>query len=143
MDQRRSEMKLIIDASFIASLLLPGKAADESASQLEQINEGRAVAPALWQLEVANLLLTALRRKRIDASEFARILEAVDSLPVILQQALTAKQRGDLLHLARKHDLGAYDAAYLELALRLCLQLATFDGRLIRAARAEGALVAG
>jgi len=136
-------MKPVIDASFIASLLLPGEAADESASQLEQIKDGGAVAPALWQLEVADMLLTALRRKRIDASEFVRILEAVDSLPVILQPALTAQQRGDLLHLARKHDLTAYDAAYLELALRLCLPLATFDVRLIRAARTEGALVAG
>ena len=132
-------MKLVIDASFIASLLLPDEAAEVSAARLKQIEDDGAAAPALWQLEVANMLLTALRRKRIDASQFARLLEAIDSLPVTLQAALTAKQRGDLLHLARKHGLTAYDAAYLELALRLDLPLATFDDRLIRAARAEGA----
>jgi predicted nucleic acid-binding protein len=132
-------MKLVIDASFIASLLLPHEAAEVSAARLKQIEDDGAAAPALWQLEVANMLLTALRRKRIDASQFVRLLEAIDSLPVTLQAALTAKQRGDLLHLARKHELTAYDAAYLELALRLDLPLATFDDRLIRAARAEGA----
>jgi len=132
-------MKLVIDASFIASLLLPDEAAEESAAQLEQIKEGGAVAPTLWQLEVANMLLTAQRRKRIDASQFVRILEAVDSFPVTLQPALTTKQRGDLLNLARKHELTAYDAAYLELALRLDLPLATVDDRLWRAASAEGA----
>jgi predicted nucleic acid-binding protein len=132
-------MKLVIDASFIASLLLPDEAAEVSAARLKQIEDDGAAAPALWQLEVANMLLTALRRKRIDASQFVRLLEAIDSLPVTLQAALTAKQRGDLLHLARKHELTAYDAAYLELALRLNLPLATFDDRLIRAARAEGA----
>jgi len=132
-------MKLVIDASFIASLLLPDEAAEVSAARLKQIEDDGAAAPALWQLEVANMLLTALRRKRIDASQFVRLLEAIDSLPVTLQAALTAKQRGDLLHLARKHELTAYDAAYLELALRLDLPLATFDDRLIRAARAEGA----
>jgi len=132
-------MKLVIDASFIASLLLPDEAAEVSAARLKQIEDDGAAAPALWQLEVANMLLTALRRKRIDASQFVRLLEAIDSLPVTLQAALTAKQRGDLLHLARKHELTAYDAAYLELALRLDLPLATFDDRLTRAARAEGA----
>ncbi len=136
-------MKLVIDASFIASLLLPGEAAEESATQLERIKEGGAVAPTLWQLEVANMLLTAERRRRIDSSQFSRIVDAVDSLPVALHPALTAKQRGDLLHLARKHKLTAYDAAYLELALRLDLPLATIDSRLLAAAEAEGAKLAG
>ena len=131
-------MKLVIDASFIASLLLPDESAEESAAQFGRIKEGGAAAPALWQIEVANMLLTALRRKRINASQFARILEAVDSLPLTLQPVLTEKQRGDLLHLARKHELSAYDAAYLELALRLDLPLATIDGRLARAAGNEG-----
>jgi predicted nucleic acid-binding protein len=85
------------------------------------------------------MLLSAQRRKRIDTSQFVRILEAVDSLPVTLQPALTPRQRGDLFDLARKHQLTAYDAAYLELALRLDLPLATVDDRLMRAARAEGA----
>ena len=136
-------MKLVIDASFIASLLLPDEAAEESATQLEQIREGNAFTQTLWQLEVANMLLTAERRKRIDASQCARIFEAIDSLPITLQPALTAKQRGDLLHLARKHRLTAYDAAYLELALRLDLPLATIDDHLIAAAEAEGAKPAG
>jgi predicted nucleic acid-binding protein len=132
-------MRFVIDASFIASLLLPDEAAEKSASQLERMNGDGAVAPTLWQLDVANMLLTAQRRKRIDTSQFIQILEAVDSFPVTLQPALTPIQRGDLLNLARKHRLTAYDAAYLELALRLDLPLATVDDRLMRAARAEGA----
>jgi predicted nucleic acid-binding protein len=135
-------MKLVIDASFIASLLLPDEAADQYATQLRQIKEGGAVAPALWQFEVVNMLLTAERRKRIDSSQFTRMVEAIDSLPVTLQPALTPKQRGDLLHLARKHRLTAYDAAYLELALRLDLPLATLDRHVITAAKDEGAKLA-
>jgi predicted nucleic acid-binding protein len=131
-------MKLVIDASFVASLLLPDEAADEADSRLRQIKEGGAAAPAIWQLEVANLLLMAERRKRIDASQFARLVEAIDALPVTLQSALTVKQRGDVLHYARKHLLTAYDAVYLELALRLNLPLATADNPLKAAAKAEG-----
>ncbi len=136
-------MKLVVDASFIASLLLPDEAAEESAALLEQIKDGGAAAPTLWQLEVANMLLAAERRKRIDPSQFTRIVDAIDSLPVTLQPALTVKQRGDLLHLAREHKLTAYDAAYLELALRLDLPLATVDGHLTTAAEAEGVTLAG
>ncbi len=83
-------MKLVIDASFIASLLLPDEAADESAAVLEQIKDGDAATPTLWQLEVANMLLAAERRRRIDSSQFTRIVDAIDSLPVALQPALTA-----------------------------------------------------
>jgi predicted nucleic acid-binding protein len=132
-------MRFVIDASFIASLLLPDEAAEKSAAQLKRMQGDGAVAPTLWQLEVANMLMSAQRRKRIDTSQFVRILEAVDSLPVTPQPALSPRQRGELFNLARTHELTAYDAAYLELALRLNLPLATVDDRLMRAARAEGA----
>jgi predicted nucleic acid-binding protein len=132
-------MRLVIDASFIASLLLPDEAGERSALLLGEIKEGGAVAPTLWQLEIVNMLMTAERRKRLNASEVNRLLEAIDALPVTLQPGLTSKQRGDLVHLARKHALTAYDAAYLELALRLDLPLATVDASLVRSAKAEGA----
>jgi predicted nucleic acid-binding protein len=132
-------VKFVIDTSFIAALLLPDESADRATARLREIKDGGAVAPSIWQLEVTNFLLMAERRRRIDASQFSRLIEAVDALPVTLQPALTVKQRGEMLHYAHKHRLTTYDAVYLELALRLDLPLATLDNSLRAAAKAEGA----
>jgi predicted nucleic acid-binding protein len=135
-------MKYVVDASFIASLFLPDEASEMSAALAKKIAKEGAATPALWQLEVTNLLLMAERRNRIDAAQFTRLLDAIDTLPIQLQPALTPKQRGDVIQLARKHQLTAYDAAYLELAISLDLTLTSLDDALIRAANAEGGKVA-
>jgi predicted nucleic acid-binding protein len=131
-------MKYVVDASFIASLFLPDETSEKSAALAKKIAKDGAAAPALWQLEVTNLLLMAERRNRIDAGQLTRLLDAIDAVPIQLQPALTSKQRGDVVQLARKRQLTAYDAAYLELAVRLNLILASLDDALIRAAKAEG-----
>ena len=95
-----------------------------------------AVVPALWQLEVANVLLVAERRGRITEAQATRFLDLLGSLPIRIEQF-----GGDpmaILAAARRHGLSAYDAAYLILAERLALPLATVDEQLRAACRSAG-----
>jgi predicted nucleic acid-binding protein len=131
-------MKYVIDASFVASLFLPdelNRTCDEFAKLL--VKQG-ATAPALLQIEVANILLMAERRRRINGVQLKQLCEAFDTLPIMLQPALTRGQRDEVLRLAQKHSLTAYDAMYLELSMRLGVALATLDEPLAKAANAEG-----
>ncbi|HVT88449.1 MAG TPA: type II toxin-antitoxin system VapC family toxin [Tepidisphaeraceae bacterium] len=136
-------MKLVIDASFVASLFIPDESSAANTEIVQNLTEGDATAPAIWQLEVANLLIMAERRKRIDSSQMTRLVEAWDALPIALQPMLTIRQRSEVIGLARKHKLSAYDATYLELALRNNAKIATLDDSLIVAAQAEGVGIAG
>ena len=129
-------MKCVIDASFVASLFLPDEA---SASDriADEMARDSAAAPSLLQLEMTNILLMARRRKRISGVQLGQLSEAFDQLPVTLHP-LSPQQRSTVLRLAEKHGLTAYDAAYLELAMRLSLPLASLDKPLLKAATAEG-----
>ena len=100
--------------------------------------EGRAFVPALWPVEVGNVLLTATRRGRISADEWPRIRTNLEALPVEIDPVSTSRAWGAALELAREHRLSGYDATYLELAVRMQLPLATLDRALAASARAEG-----
>jgi predicted nucleic acid-binding protein len=134
-------MLCVVDSSFTATLFLPDETNDESAALAGRIGRDGATAPALWQLEMANLLLVAERRKRITPAMHKQITEALDVLPITVQSPLTRGQRSDVIHLARRYALTAYDAAYLELSVRLNLPLATFDEALRKASKAEGVAI--
>jgi predicted nucleic acid-binding protein len=98
----------------------------------------RAVVPTIWPLEVANAVLVGERRKRSTAAQATRWLGYLGSLPVTVDDETTVRAWSDVLSLARTHNLSAYDAAYLELALRQGLPLATLDDPLKSAATAAG-----
>ena len=100
--------------------------------------EGRAFVPALWPVEVGNVLLTATRRGRITADEWPRICASLEALPIEIEPVSTSRAWGAVLELTREHRLSGYDAMYLELAVRMQLPLATLDQALGAAARAEG-----
>jgi len=130
--------RLVIDASYAASWFLPDETSGESEKLLADIQQGNATicVPELWIYEMANLLKTAGKRGRLDRS-------AVDEAAVFLGEipfepfSHTPHLMGRWLALAERHDLSAYDAAYLELAERLNLPLKTLDQKLLHAARAE------
>jgi predicted nucleic acid-binding protein len=96
------------------------------------------VAPAVWPLEVANVLLVAERRRRITRAEAARFLELLGNLPVAVERTDEQNVLPVLLGLGREHRLSSYDASYLHLAMRERLRLATRDAALRAAARAVG-----
>ena len=105
---------------------------------LERMPELQAHVPPLWPLEVANALLVGERRRRITPAETARFLTILGGFPIRVDDEAVAHAGADTMHLARAHNLSCYDAAYLELAIRRGLPLASLDGKLKTAAEAVG-----
>lgn len=131
-------MKCVMDASVVASLFLPDEASGRAAELIREATGEGLVAPGLMQLEVMNILLMAKRRGRIDGQQFRVVIGAFDRLPITLQPVLSSEQKAETARLAEQHGLTAYDAAYLELAMRMGMPLATLDEALAKAAGAEG-----
>ena len=118
-------------------LLASNKASDQryAESVLKSLANAEAIVPNLWHLEAANVLLSATNRKEIEISEVERFTVQLENLPITVD-TLTANQVfGHTISLARAYRLSSYDAAYLELALREGLPLATLDKDLLKAAR--------
>jgi predicted nucleic acid-binding protein len=105
---------------------------------LERMPDLKAHVPSLWPLEVANALLVGERRRRITSAETARFIAILGAFPITVDDQTVAHDWADTMHLARAHNLSSYDAAYLELAIRLGLPLAALDGKLKTAAGAVG-----
>jgi predicted nucleic acid-binding protein len=105
---------------------------------LDRVTETGAFAPSLWPLEALNGLLTAERRKRVDARRRHRLAGFLRALPVTLDTETADQAWTATVRLAERHRLSVYDAAYLELAQRRKLPLATLDQDLIKAAKATG-----
>lgn len=110
--------------------------ADEKCDYADAILDGltgsmRIIVPALWSLEVANVLVCAERRGRSTPSQAAAWLPLLEALPILVDSQTGVRAWSDTLDLARLHGLSAYDAAYLELASRRGLPLATLDRKLI------------
>jgi predicted nucleic acid-binding protein len=96
------------------------------------------LVPRLWHLEVANVLLVGERRGRCTVADVTTWLGYLSALPVVVDAETEARVWADTIALARRNDLTEYDAAYLELALRTRLPLATLDRKLKSAAVAVG-----
>lgn len=109
-------------------------------STIERLQDDRATAPSLRELEFTNVLRTACLRQRMTAESAQRVIARIGSLPIDVDRAIVPAR--EILALALRLGLGTYDAAYLELALRLQLPLATGDGLLRDAALASGVDIA-
>lgn len=126
----------VIDASVTMPWFFPDEATPFTEDLLDALGTQVLWAPTLWVLECTNVLQSAQRRGRIDANRRAEIASELSELPVRLDP-----QTPDFVvldRLASMHSLSAYDAAYLELALRRSLILVSLDNRLIAAAKAIG-----
>ena len=136
-------MSLVLDSSVTLAWLFSdegGAAVDEV---FAQVVAGKAWVPTLWRLEVANSLTTALRRQRITADFRDQSLADLALLNIVADPDTDAFAWSATLRLADLHRLTLYDAAYLELALRLNSPLATLDQDLRNAAQAQGVLLLG
>ncbi len=92
--------------------------------------DGRAYTPTVWSLEVTNVLLVSERRERISARDSSRFLILLWTLPIFPDLEMTPPILQRILDIARNQQISAYDASYLELALRRGLALATLDNKL-------------
>ena len=134
-------MRCVLDASAALALALADEFNTQAQRILAHVVEHGAVVPPLWQTEVANGLLSAWRRDRIDESGIAHALVGLERLHI--ERMAQDQESLSLIALGRARDLSAYDSTYLLLALHTGLPLATLDHRLAEAAVREGvALVA-
>ena len=129
---------VVVDCSVAVAWCFPDEKGEYPQSVLDSLATVGAVVPSLWPLEVANALLMGERRQRSTPEETAKSLQFLESLPITVDQATGTQAFGHTLYLARAHKLSAYDASYLELAMRRGLPLATLDEKLKAAAAVVG-----
>ena len=139
-------MSLVLDASMALAWLIDR--ADRSEAALAQrafgdVRANGAQVPALWYAEVANTLLVFERAKRLTEQDSASYLADLDLLAITQDDLPPALLQQRVLDLGRIYKLSAYDATYLEVAMRRAATLATFDRKLAEAARAAGVRVFG
>ncbi len=131
-------MSLVLDASMAIASLFVEEQTDRVREVVRMVASEGAVVPSIWRLEVANALSMAVRRGRCDEAHFAESLTRFERLPIAADDQTDRNAWGATLELAREQRLTVYDAAYLELAIRLGLPLATGDRELIAAAQRLG-----
>lgn len=133
----------IIDCSIAMAWCFGDEATPKTAALLDRLDDDSAVVPAHWFLEVVNVLAMAEKRKRISAAHSSAFLSMLRTLDITLDAETAVKAFDQLLPLCRKHGLTSYDAAYLELALRRHLPLASLDAQLRTAAKQLGVELLG
>jgi len=129
---------VVVDASTALAWCFPDESSDYADGVLIAL-EGRTIlVPALWNLEIANAILAGERNNRLRQPEIRRFAALLEGLSLVQDQQSVGERLSNVLPLARKYGLSAYDAAYLELSIRRCAPLATLDGKLLGAARQAG-----
>jgi predicted nucleic acid-binding protein len=129
---------LVVDSSVSLSWCLGDETEEYAEAVLRAMGSHTAHVPVLWPFEVANGLWMSERRGRITAADTQRALADLAALPIEIEGYGHTRARGEVLALARQEGLTCYDAAYLELAMRQGLPLATLDGQLRDAAGRVG-----
>lgn len=130
---------IVIDASITLAWFF----GDESTPQTESVltlleSDWQAIVPAIWPLEVANVFLLAARRRRVSIAQVKASCRRLEELPITVDFIEMRAAFAEVTETARQQHLTVYDGAYLELALRNGLPLATLDGNLRRAAETLG-----
>jgi predicted nucleic acid-binding protein len=136
-------MSLVLDPSLTLSWYFEDERTAEADALLDRVVDRGAVVPTLWRLEVANGFQTAIRRKRIDAAFRDIALAELATMEITVDPDTDANAWPTTVRLSDRFELTAYDAAYLELAQRSRLPLASLDQRLCRAAVSLGLTVLG
>ncbi len=116
---------------------------DEATPRTDEIQDSfatgaAALIPSLWHLEISNVFLAAERRERITKADTVRFIALLSKLPITVDEDTSVRSFGEILMLGRSCSLSAYDSAYLELAIRKGLPLATNDKQLRAAAEGMG-----
>jgi predicted nucleic acid-binding protein len=134
-------VSLVLDSSATLAWIYADETTEPIRRVFQAVADDGAVVPALWRLEIGNSLTVAVRRGRIDAN-FRRA--ALTDLALITTDDLTDVHAwGETLNVADRFQLTVYDAAYLELAQRRTLPLATLDREMGTAAKVLGLRVVG
>src|SRR6266700_4128708 len=144
LSRRRSPVSpLILDSSAALAWIYADEVTNAIREVFDAVAENGAWVPALWRLELANSLTMAVRKRRIDPDFRRAALADLALLDITTDQQTDSYAWTDALNLADRFQLTVYDAAYLELAIRRGLPLATLDQDLGDAALAIGVKVMG
>ena len=137
--QRKAKAEaFVLDCSLTLAWFFEDEADAYAQAVEDSLPSAAAIVPTLWPLEVANALLMGERRKRATEAKATTFLGLLKALPIVVDDETAERAWQESIHLARMHQLSVYDAAYLELALRRGLTLATLDDKLAAAANAVG-----
>jgi predicted nucleic acid-binding protein len=140
-EEQSTSQEFVLDSSVTLSWYFDDELTPATDALLDQLNNsGRAVVAGHWALEICNTLVMAERRKRSTVADSSHFLDILAALPIETDQETAAKATTVTLSLARTHGLTIYDSAYLELAMRNGLPLATLDKQLREAAKKIGVL---
>lgn len=126
-------MNLVIDCSFIMTSILPDELqlkVDEVYNQISN-NVFNVYVPSIFYLECNNVLISSLKKQRINNSDYKEYLQILTQLPVTVDKfCSTSEALYSIGRIATAYNLTSYDSAYLELALRLEAKIATLDKEL-------------
>jgi predicted nucleic acid-binding protein len=129
---------VVVDASVALAWCFPDEASEYADRALVALKGQTLLVPAAWGLEIANALLTGERRKRLKRPEILSFVALLEGLSILQDGQSVRESVSNVLPLARDYGLSAYDAAYLELAIRHSAPLATLDRDLQTAAKRAG-----
>jgi predicted nucleic acid-binding protein len=132
----------ILDCSITMAWLFEDEKTRYTEEILKQLTEqAKAIVPPLWYLEVNNVLLVAERRGRVTVAQTQHFWTVLHQLPIVMQNPQANYDTNSILNLGRQYQLSAYDATYLDLAIKLNLPLASLDKTLLKAAQEAGVAV--
>jgi predicted nucleic acid-binding protein len=129
---------VVVDASVALAWCFPDEASEYADRVLVALKGQTLVVPAVWGLEIANALLAGERGRRLKQPEILRFVTLLEGLSILQDGQSLRESVSNVLPLARDYGLSAYDAAYLELAIRHSAPLATLDRNLQKAAKRAG-----
>ncbi len=132
------DVDFVLDASVVMAWCFEDESNPYADAVLESLSSNSGIAPAVWPLEISNVLVVAERRGRINKAGSVRFIALISQLPVAVEPEPSQRVFAEIMALAREHGLSSYDASYLDLAMRRGLPLATLDARLQQAAQQAG-----
>lgn len=134
-------MAFVLDCSVTLAWLLPDEREAATDALIDELQRTTAVAPAIWPYEVANAMLIAQRRARIGEKDKIRVRRVLSALPIEVEAVSSEHILSAVSELGRRLEITSYDAAYVELATRRRLPLATLDSRLRKACKTSNVAV--
>ena len=129
------ENKFVIDNSIVMAWCFRDESSKYADIILDSLKEYEAIVPAIWPLEVGNVVLSAERSKRLTEADSIRFLNLISELPIIVNQESPDRMLKEIFALARECYISSYDASYLDLAMRNGFPIATQDLGLKKAAK--------
>ena len=128
----------VLDCSVVLAWCLPDEQSDYAAQTLDLLLDQQAIVPPLWHLEVMNVLLMAQRRNRLEKDKISNILQTLSNLNISTDKKHIEINEPNFISFAVKHQITSYDAAYLYLARRENIPLATLDKKMKQIAQNLG-----